>query len=138
MNTERNQTSTQSNLARPPALPASRPADPARLKAERVQLRFEPGAQPLSPERLQEALGRMPAWRLAPSGKALARVRQLPDAASAAAYAGFLFHIAVHAGQPLAIELAGSRLTATVRGRLHRGRRTGLTQETLDFAQSLE
>jgi pterin-4a-carbinolamine dehydratase len=130
-------TQQQSQRAGPGETPDRPPVPVTRLKAERVQLRFEPEAAGLPAGRLQERLDRMPGWRLVARGKAIARVRHLQDAGTAAAYATYITQLAVRLGQPVAVELAGPRVAVTVRGRLQRGRRGGLTEEALEFARAL-
>jgi len=102
------------------------------LKAERVQLAAEPYSERLKAERVQSRLKGMPGWRLAAGGKAVDRLRQFPNPRVAADFAGFLAQFASHTGQPVGVELAGQRLTITVRAR-----GSGLTEAVLDFAQAL-
>src|SRR5262245_18632907 len=116
----------------PDVTPARRPAPPpSRLKAERVQLRIEPAPGRLKAERVQERLAAMPGWFVV--GNGLGRVRELPSPQAAAAHAGFVAQAASTAGQRVVIQLAGSRVTLFLRGRL----RDGLTETAMDFAQAL-
>jgi hypothetical protein len=40
--------------------------------------------------------------------------------------------------QPVFVDVCGRRVTLTVRGRLYRGQRAGLTEEDLAFARNLD
>jgi pterin-4a-carbinolamine dehydratase len=129
---------TQSKPAAPETIPERQPAAPEQLKAERVQLQIEAGGQRLKAERVQDRLTRMPGWRMTGRGRSLSRVREFPDAPTAAAYAGYLTQLAVQRGQPLSVELTEASVTVTVRGKAHRGLRAGLTEDDLEFARSLK
>jgi pterin-4a-carbinolamine dehydratase len=130
---------TPGNGASPQVQAVRRPAlFPTRLKAERVQLSAEGVVQArLKAERVQEKLRGMPGWRLMPEAKAIDRVRQFPDPATAAAYASFLAQFASRSKQPVGIELAGSRVGITLWTKPQNGRRVGLTEAVLNFARAL-
>jgi pterin-4a-carbinolamine dehydratase len=110
------------------ARPAPRPEDTItesptpqqaqqRLKAERVQLR----------------LNQMPTWRMKSGGKAIDRIRQFPDALTAASYLAFAALLARQSGQRLWASVHGSTITVTLPGRT----KGGLTEETLNLAEQL-
>jgi hypothetical protein len=113
------------------AVPARKPAPPlAKLKAERVQLEAQ---QRLKAERVQERLRALPGgWRLLDGGQGIRRLRLFPTAHAAASHAGFVVQSAAHAGQPVAVELAGPQLGIVIRARS-----CGLSDAALDFAQAL-
>jgi len=138
MNT-RQQSTQQQQLqpAGPGSTPDRPPAPVTRLKAERVQLRAEPETAALPARSIQERLERMPGWRLVARGKAVTRVRRLQDGGTAAAYATYITQLAVRAGHPVSVDVAGPRVAVTVRGRRYGGRRGGLTEEALEFARTL-
>ena len=114
----------QQPKARPeqPAIPLRRtealtPAQvQQRLKAERVQLRLK----------------QMPSWRVQPGGKVIDRVRQFPDALTAASYLAFAALLARQSGQRLWASVHGNAITVTLPGRSK-----GITEETLDLAEQL-
>jgi pterin-4a-carbinolamine dehydratase len=87
-----------------------------RLKAERVQLRLK----------------QMPGWKVQPGGKVIDRVRQFPDALTAASYLAFAALLARQSGQRLWASVHGSTITVALPGRTK-----GITEETLDLAEQL-
>ena len=88
-----------------------------RLKAERVQLRLK----------------QMPSWRVQPGGKVIDRVRQFPDALTAASYLAFAALLARQSGQRLWASVQGNTITVSLPGRA----KGGLTEETLNLAEQL-
>lgn len=87
-----------------------------RLKAERVQLRLK----------------QMPSWRTQPGGRVIDRVRQFPDALTAASYLAFAALLARQSGQRLTASVLGNTITVTLPGRAK-----GITEEILDLAEQL-
>lgn len=88
-----------------------------RLKAERVQLRLK----------------QMPTWRVQSGGRVIDRVRQFPDALTAASYLAFAALLARQSGQRLWASVHGNTITVSLPGRA----KGGLTEETLDLAEQL-
>lgn len=93
-----------------------------RLKAERVEERFK----------------RLPGWKVAAGGRAIDRVRQFRDAASASAYAGFAAELVAGERQRLRIELFSKQVVLTLQGApRHKGDRGGITESVLNLAADL-
>lgn len=136
----------------------SQNAGQQKLKAERVQgpealqqrkVRTAPSARPgdtiteaptpqqaqqrLKAERVQLRLNQMPTWRVKPGGKVIDRVRQFPDALTAASYLAFAALLARQSGQRLWASVHGNTITVSLPGRA----KGGLTEETLDLAEQL-
>ncbi|MEA2599747.1 MAG: hypothetical protein QOF89_739 [Acidobacteriota bacterium] len=88
----------------------------------------------LKPERVQEELKTMPAWRLAPDGKAIGHTRELLQAAGAAKFAGFVADLAAVDHQPVHLGISGNRVLLTLP---HRNGTSGLTAPVFDFARQL-
>ncbi|HEV7517264.1 MAG TPA: hypothetical protein VGR07_13260 [Thermoanaerobaculia bacterium] len=82
-----------------------------RLKPERVQegLAARKVRQRLKSERVVERLKGMPGWQLARGGRAIDRVREFREPASAAAYAAFAAQLAAGRRQSLDITLSPAR-----------------------------
>jgi pterin-4a-carbinolamine dehydratase len=128
----------QSHPAATEKLQPRQPVPPDPLKAERVQLRSNPGPQRLKAERVQEKLKSMPGWKAGDGGRILTHVRDFQDAHLAATHAAYLIQLSARGNQPLSIDLSGTRVTLTVRGKMYRGRRAGLTEDDIDFARDIE
>jgi pterin-4a-carbinolamine dehydratase len=88
-----------------------------RLKAERVQLRLK----------------QMPSWKMQSGGKAIDRVRQFPDALTAASYLAFAALLARQSGQPLRATVHGNTIMVALPGRSSKG----INEEVLDLAEQL-
>lgn len=90
-----------------------------RLKSERVQLRLK----------------RMQGWKMQKGGKAIDRVRELPDAQVAASYLAFAALLARQAGLPLRASVDGDTIQIAVCGNTRHGE--GVIEQVLDFAEQL-
>jgi pterin-4a-carbinolamine dehydratase len=90
----------------------------------------------LKAERVQDKLQWIPGWRLVPGRKALDRVREFPDPATASSYAGFVNDFAARHGQPAKVVLHGAKVVITLEGRRVAGARE-VTDEVVAFAKAL-
>ena len=88
--------------------------------------------QRLKAERVQSRLKQMPSWKVQPGGKVIDRVRQFPDALTAASYLAFAALLARQSGQRLWASVHGNTITVALPGR---GK--GVTEETLNLAEQL-
>lgn len=94
--------------------------------------------QRLKAERVEERLKRLPGWKLAAGGRAIDRVRQFRDAASASAYAGFAAELVAGDRQRLRIELFSKQVVLTLQGAPRtKGDRGGITESVLNLAADL-
>jgi pterin-4a-carbinolamine dehydratase len=97
------------------------------VQPETVPGQDAPVRQDLKPERIQQALKRVPAWRLSRDGKAIESTRLFVDGQAASAFARYACRMAGMMGQPLKVHLAGKRVLVTLTGHPVRGCTGGLT-----------
>jgi pterin-4a-carbinolamine dehydratase len=90
-----------------------------RLKSERVQLRLK----------------QMQGWKMQKGGKAIDRVRELPDALVAASYLAFAALLARKAGVPLWASVTDTTIQISVSSSTKRAE--GVTEKVLDLAEQL-
>lgn len=109
------------------------------LKAERVQETFTAGAGAagLKAERVQELLRSAPGWALAPSGRAIDRVRVFTEPDVAEAYAVFVSRLARSKRHAVAIDLAASQVIVTLYGHVHEVCIGELSESVFDLAASI-
>jgi pterin-4a-carbinolamine dehydratase len=107
------------------------------LKAERVQLTVTGALPRLKAERVQVSLKTLPGWRLARGGRAIDRVREFPDAPSAAAFTSYVAQVAMRMAQPVALSQVGAQLAITLPGKPQRGPGGGITETVLELARAL-
>jgi len=88
----------------------------------------------LKPERVQEELRSMPAWKLMPDGKTIGHSRELSSAAGAAKFAAFVAEMAAVDRQPVHLGISANRVLLTLP---HRNGTSGLTAAVFDFARQL-
>ncbi len=88
----------------------------------------------LKPERIEEELKSMPAWRLMPDGKAIGHSRGFTQAGGAAKFAAFVAELAAADRQPVHLGVSGNRVLLTL---TCRKRANGLTAAVFDFARQL-
>jgi pterin-4a-carbinolamine dehydratase len=88
----------------------------------------------LKGERVQEALERLPGWRLVEEVPALERVVQFEEPAGARRFVDFVCRVASLRKQPVTIGLAGEQVVVTLQGHPVRGCTGGLTNTTFDLA----
>ncbi len=100
-----------------------------------------PGLSPTIPvmklksERVQEMLAAMPAWALLPEGEAIGRVFSFPSARVASTFAGYVSAYAGEEGHNVYLDVSKGEVSLVVAGPEVRGRRGGLTEEVVAFAQ---
>jgi pterin-4a-carbinolamine dehydratase len=109
------------------------PAQPGDTMRRTESLTQAQAQQRLKAERVQLRLKQMPSWKVQSGGKVIDRVRQFPDALTAASYLAFAALLARQSGQRLWASVHGSTITVTLPGRA----KAGLTEETLDLAEQL-
>lgn len=88
----------------------------------------------LKPERIQEELRTMPAWKLMPDGKTIGRTCAFAQASGAAKFATFVAELAAVDRQPVHLGISGNRVFLTLP---HRNGTSGLTAAVFDFARQL-
>ena len=123
------QKQTQKRLQKARPLPAGLGVGAA-LTARGAQTR-------LKAERVQTELQRMPGWKLAANGGAIARVRHLGSPAGAADYASFVLRQAARRGQSLGVDVSGSHVALTLYTHSASGGSGGITEALLAFAEAL-
>jgi pterin-4a-carbinolamine dehydratase len=88
----------------------------------------------LKPERIQEELRTMSAWKLMPDGKTIGHTRGFAQASGAAKFATFVAELAAVDRQPVHLGISGNRVLLTLP---HRNGTSGLTAAVFDFARQL-
>lgn len=88
----------------------------------------------LKPERVQEALKKLPAWRLGQSGLAIESERRFATTQRASSFAGYACRLASKLGQPVKIDLADRKVVVTLAGHPVRGCTGGLTDPVFKLA----
>jgi len=88
----------------------------------------------LKPERVEEELRSMPAWRLMPDGKSIGHTRGFTQVEGAAKFAAFVAELAAADRQPVHLGISGNRVLLTL---TRRSRANGLTAAVFDFARQL-
>ena len=138
MRTNKQQSQKQKGFtARPGSSRVRRPEAPARLKAERVQLRIQPVSRQKTPGPTGKGLAGLPGWQRARNGNAIAMVREFADSQTAVDYAGFLVRYAAGSSLRIGIDLAGTRVKVSLRSSSRSRPQAGLGDEALEFARSL-
>ena len=91
----------------------------------------------LKPERVQEALQAMPAWKFNTDRRALDCLNEFGDARVALAYAAFVSEIAAADHQVISVLVSGSLVGVTLHGYPRRGNTGGITESVLALAKRL-
>ena len=107
------------------------------VQPKRVPGQDAPVRQDLKPERIQEALKRLPAWMLSGNGAAIESPRLFVDNQAASAFARYACRIAGKMGQPVKVHLAGKRVLVTLTGHPVRGCIGGLTNAVFRTADMI-
>ena len=88
----------------------------------------------LKPERVQEALERLPSWRLSEDGLAIESERRFATNQRTSSFAGYACRLASKLGQPVKIDLADQTVLVTLAGHPIRGCTGGLTDPVFKLA----
>jgi pterin-4a-carbinolamine dehydratase len=81
----------------------------------------------LKPERVQEALLKLPSWRLRMDGPGIESIRLFKAPQTASSFASYSCRMASKMGQPLQVDLVGEQVTLVLPGHPVRGCTGGLT-----------
>jgi pterin-4a-carbinolamine dehydratase len=101
----------------------------------RVSLTRAEVEERLKSERVQSRLRRMQGWKKQKGGKEIDRVREFPDALSAAVFLAFSALLARKAGLPLRASLQGDTVVLALSGSAKSG--GILTEDVLNLAEQL-
>ena len=88
----------------------------------------------LKPERIQQALVMLPAWRLRQDGRAIESERKFASGTRATSFAGLACRLANKMGQPVRIDVTGNNVLVTLTGHPARGCAGGLTGPVFKLA----
>ena len=88
----------------------------------------------LKPERVQEALLKLPAWRLGETGAAIESERQFATGQRASSFAAYACRMASKMGQPVTVDLANKTVVVSLAGHPVRGCTGGLTGNVFKLA----
>lgn len=88
----------------------------------------------LKPERVQEALERLPSWRLSEDGLAIESERRFASNQRTSSFAGYACRLASRLGQPVKIHVADKTVVVTLAGHPVRGCTGGLTNPVFRLA----
>lgn len=91
----------------------------------------------LKSERVEQRLRAMPQWRRTLEGKAITRVKELPNPEAATLYSSFVISLAGASNLPVSVNVASGRVLVTLHARRNRGRFTNLTEAVLDLAEKI-
>ena len=91
----------------------------------------------LKSERVQDALARLPGWRLSPGGEALLQSRAFDDVKSALAFIWLVCRLAAGHGQPVEVRLAGEKVMVKLQGHPVRGCTGGLGKPVFNLAEMI-
>lgn len=102
---------------------------------EKVDLEMSaPERMHLKPERVQQALKKLPSWRLSEDGLAIESERWFDTRQGASAFARYACRIASKLGQPVKVDLADKKAVVTLAGHPVRGCTGGLTAPVFRLA----
>jgi pterin-4a-carbinolamine dehydratase len=93
--------------------------------------------QELKPERVQEVLQAMPAWKFNEDRRTIDCLNDFGDARVALAYAAFVSEIAAADRQVISVLVSGSLVGVTLHGYPRRGNTGGITESVLELAKRL-
>jgi pterin-4a-carbinolamine dehydratase len=88
----------------------------------------------LKPERVQEALDRLPSWKLREGAYGIQTVRRFATSGRAISFAAYSCRLASNVGQPVKVSLAGPQVTVILEGHPVRGCTGGLTDPVFRLA----
>lgn len=88
----------------------------------------------LKPERVQEALKSLPAWKLRRDGLAIESVRKCANSQRASSFAAHACRLASKLGQPAKVRIKGKKVVVTLTGHPVRGCTGGLTDAVFKLA----
>lgn len=88
----------------------------------------------LKPERVQEALEKLPSWRLDEKGAGIESARRFATIQGAYAFAAYSCRLASKLRQPVKVDLMGEEVTVTLPGHPVRGCTGGLTSVVFRLA----
>lgn len=88
----------------------------------------------LKPERVQQALLLLPAWRLRKDGLAIESERTFANGPRATSFAGHACRLANKMGQPVSLDVKGQTVLVTLTGHPVRGCVGGLTSPVFKLA----
>jgi len=91
----------------------------------------------LKPERVEEMLLAMPAWKFNADRRTIDCLHDLGDARVALAYAAFVSEIAAADRQVISVLVSGSLVGITLHGYPRRGNMGGITESVLELAKRL-
>lgn len=88
----------------------------------------------LKAERVQEALLRLPSWKLRQEGLGIETTRRFAARQTASSFAAYSCRMASKMGQPLKVDIAGEQVTVVLPGHPVRGCTGGLTSVVFKVA----
>jgi pterin-4a-carbinolamine dehydratase len=88
----------------------------------------------LKPERVQEEMARQLGWAKRDGMLGIHRARKFASYLEAEAYVAYVFKMAAHRRQPVAVAQSGGKVSITLTGRPGRHRSAGLTNAVYDLA----
>lgn len=88
----------------------------------------------LKPERVQEALRKLPAWRLGKTGVAIESERSFATCQRASSFAAYACRMASKMGQPVQVDLADKMVVVSLAGHPVRGCTGGLNGTVFKLA----
>ncbi len=104
-------------------------------KTEQVVAEMEgPVRMDLKPERVQEALRRLPSWKLRQDGLGIESARRFVASQTARSFAQYSCRLASKLRQPLKVDLMGEQVIVTLTGHPVRGCTGGLTDAVFRLA----
>lgn len=88
----------------------------------------------LKPERVQEALLRLPSWKLRQDALEIESTRRFATSQRASSFAAYSCRMASKMGQPLKVDLVGEQVIVSLKGHPVRGCTGGLTDAVFRLA----
>lgn len=91
----------------------------------------------LKSERVQDALAKLPGWRLSPDGGALQQSKSFDDVKAALAYIWLVCRLAAGHSQPVEVRLLGEKVVVKLQGHPVRGCTGGLGKPVFNLAEMI-
>ena len=88
----------------------------------------------LKPERVQEALRKLPSWKLSQDGLGIESTRRFATSQRASSFAAYSCRLASKLGQPVKVDLMGEQVVVSLKGHPVRGCIGGLTNPVFKLA----
>ena len=88
----------------------------------------------LKPERVQEALRKLPSWKLRQDGLAIESTRRFATSQRASSFAAYSCRLASKLGQPVEVDLLGEQVIVSLSGHPVRGCTGGLAGPVFKLA----